>query len=84
MKLGDYGYVRVAAAVPKIKVGDPFFNAGEIANLMERGAAEGVSVMVFPELCVTGYTCADLFHQKNLLAAAQNALMSIQIGRAHV
>ncbi len=77
MKLGDYGYVRVAAAVPQIKVGNPFFNAEEIANLMERGAAEGVSVMVFPELCVTGYTCADLFHQKNLLDAAKSALSSI-------
>lgn len=77
MKLSHFGYVRAAAAVPRIKVGDPFFNAGEIANLVARGADDGVCVMVFPELCVTGYTCGDLFHQKNLLAAAQEALSCI-------
>ncbi len=75
MKLGKYGYVRAAAAVPAVKVGEPLFNANEIAKLIVGGAErDGIKVMVFPELSLTGYTCADLFHQKNLLSAAKKAL----------
>ena len=77
MILEKYGYVRAAAAVPRVKVADPAANAREIAALIKKGAAEGVKVMVFPELSVTGYTCADLFHQRGLLDAAQGALRSI-------
>jgi NAD+ synthase (glutamine-hydrolysing) len=77
MILEKYGYVRVAAAVPRVKVADPAANAREIVALMKSGAAEGVRVMVFPELSVTGYTCADLFHQRGLLDAAQGALCTI-------
>ncbi|HWS28867.1 MAG TPA: NAD(+) synthase [Clostridia bacterium] len=80
MKLMDYGYVRCAAAVPQIKVGDPNFNAEEIIKLLLRGADEGISVMAFPELCVTGYTCGDLFHQSALLDTAENALCKILAG----
>ena len=75
MRLGKYGYVRVAAAVPDVMVGDTAHNAGEIADLIRNGAdRHKIKVMVFPELSLTGYTCGDLFHQENLLAAAQKAL----------
>ena len=77
MKLGKYGFVRAAAAVPRVKVGDTAFNAGEISELIIKGAGEGVQVMVFPELSATGYTCADLFNQNSLLDGAQTALESI-------
>jgi NAD+ synthase (glutamine-hydrolysing) len=77
MILEKYGYVRVAAAVPRVAVGNPTHNAREIVSLIKRGAAKYVKVMVFPELSVTGYTCSDLFHQRGLLNAAQNALGQI-------
>ncbi len=77
MKLGEYGFVRTAAAVPRVKVADPAYNAGQISELIIKGADEGVKVIVFPELSVTGYTCADLFHQESLLDAAEAALAEI-------
>jgi NAD+ synthase (glutamine-hydrolysing) len=78
MRLGKYGYVRAAAAVPRVRVGDPFYNAREISALIREGADKHhVNVMVFPELSVTGYTCADLFAQRRLLSAARTALGDI-------
>ena len=77
MKLCKYGFVRAAAAIPHVKVGDTAFNAGEISELIINGADQGVKVMAFPELSVTGYTCADLFNQSSLLAGAQSALSEI-------
>lgn len=75
MILEKYGYVRVAAAVPRVRVGEPAHNAREIAGLIRKGAEERrVKVMVFPELSVTGYTCSDLFNQRSLLRGAENAL----------
>ncbi len=78
MILEKYGYIRGAAAVPKVKIGDPVFNANEISALIKQGAnSHGIRVMVFPELSLTGYTCADLFGQSCLLAAAQQALREL-------
>jgi NAD+ synthase (glutamine-hydrolysing) len=78
MRLGKYGYIRAAAAVPRVKVGDTVHNADEIVRLITDGARDhGIQVMVFPELSVTGYTCADLFGQRSLLNAAQTALRDI-------
>jgi NAD+ synthase (glutamine-hydrolysing) len=65
-----HGFVRVAAAVPTLKVGDPAFNADRTLGLLERAANNGVEVVVFPEMGLTGYTCGDLFHQTTLLRAA--------------
>jgi NAD+ synthase (glutamine-hydrolysing) len=65
-----HGFVRVAAAVPELRVGDPAFNADRTLGLIERAAADGVEVVVFPEMGLTGYTCYDLFHQTALLRAA--------------
>lgn len=55
------GFIRVAAATPDIHVADPYYNSQQIIELMEQGSARGVKVMVFPELCLTAYTCSDLF-----------------------
>ncbi len=68
------GFIKVAAATPKIRVADCDYNATQIIDLMKEAAALGVKVMAFPELCLAGYTCGDLFLQDALLVDCQNAL----------
>jgi NAD+ synthase (glutamine-hydrolysing) len=72
-----YGFLRVGAAVPRLRVADCDYNAAQIIGLLERAEADGVRVLTFPELCLTGYTCADLFHQPVLRDAALNALTKV-------
>jgi NAD+ synthase (glutamine-hydrolysing) len=74
----NHGFVRVAAAVPEIKVADCSFNAESIVEMVRRAEAEKVQVLCFPELSVTGYTCADLFFQQQLLTDAEKALEKIK------
>lgn len=71
------GFIRVAAATPDIKVADCDYNADRIIELTKQAAAEDVLIIVFPELCITGYTCGDLFLQKVLLDGAKKALVRI-------
>ncbi|NLG02595.1 MAG: NAD(+) synthase [Clostridia bacterium] len=71
------GFLKVAAVTPKIKVADPVYNGTVIREAMTRAAGEGAKVIVFPELCVTGYTCHDLFFQDILLVAAKKELKRI-------
>lgn len=71
------GFIRAAAATPEIKVADCPHNVEQIIKLIKQAAAEECSLVVFPELCVTGYTCGDLFLQKALLDAARKAVMKI-------
>ncbi len=71
------GFVKVAAASPELRVADPAYNAGEIVDLIRKAEGLGVKILVFPELAVTGYTCGDLFFQKSLQKAAEEALYSI-------
>ncbi|MDR3332826.1 MAG: NAD(+) synthase, partial [Synergistaceae bacterium] len=68
------GYVRVAAATPSIRVADCAYNAERILDLMRRAAEEEVGLLCLPELCITGYTCGDLFLQRKLLNSALDAL----------
>ncbi len=68
------GFIKVAAGTPKIRVADCDYNAGQIIALMKEAAAQGVKVLALPELCVTGYTCGDLFLQSTLLDGAGRAL----------
>lgn len=56
----NYGFVRVGAAVPEMKVADCKFNTKKIIEIMEDAADKKVYLTVFPELCITGYTCGDL------------------------
>ena len=71
------GFVKVAAATPKIKVADTIYNGERIRKLMKEASAAGAKVVVFPELCITGYTCGDLFWQESLLKGARDELMKI-------
>jgi NAD+ synthase (glutamine-hydrolysing) len=73
----SHGFCRVAAAVPRVVIADPAANAGLTADLAERAEREGASVVVFPELGLTGYSNDDLFQQRALLDAARDALASI-------
>ena len=70
----DQGFIRAAAATPKIRVADPEYNAAQVQKLMEEAAGRGVKILVFPELCLTGYTCGDLFLQSLLTERAKEAL----------
>jgi len=79
-----HGFLRVATAVPALKVADCAYNAGRIIALMKEAENHQVSVLVFPELCLTGYTCADLFHQAILQRAAENALAEVALASASV
>jgi NAD+ synthase (glutamine-hydrolysing) len=69
-----HGFLRVAAATPALRVADCAFNAEHILALMKRAEAEGVAVLVFPELSLTGYTCADLFQHATLQHGALGGL----------
>ena len=71
------GFIKVAAGTPDVQVADCEFNAAEIIKMVREMEAEGARVMVFPELCITAYTCGDLFWQENLLEEAKVQLMRI-------
>ena len=68
------GFIKVAAGTPKIRVADCGCNAKNIIELMKEAAEQGVKVLALPELCITGYTCGDLFLQETLLRGAEDAL----------
>jgi NAD+ synthase (glutamine-hydrolysing) len=72
-----HGFVKVAAATPDIRVADVAFNKEQICRMMDEAVSEGAKVVAFPELCITGYTCGDLFTQETLLAHAREALVEI-------
>ncbi|MFA5044656.1 MAG: NAD(+) synthase [Paludibacter sp.] len=73
------GFVRVAAAVPELRVADCAFNVARMTDLVLQAEKEKVQVVCFPELSITGYTCADLFFQQQLLADAEKALGELKI-----
>lgn len=73
----NYGYVKVAAAVPRVKVADCKFNAGQIEKEIIIADGKGVQIIAFPELCLTAYTCGDLFAQQLLLEEAEMGLMQV-------
>ena len=73
----DYGFFRIRSYVPRVKIADTDFNANRIIEAVVKAASEGVDCLVFPELSVTGYTCADLFLQAALLKNAEDAVQQI-------
>jgi NAD+ synthase (glutamine-hydrolysing) len=79
-----HGFVRVAAAVPQLRVADTRFNAGRTIDLMHRAADESVDVVVFPEMGLTGYTCNDLFFQRTLQEGAVDALETVAAASARL
>ena len=72
-----YGFIKVASAVPVVHVADCIQNTKEIELLIDKAERQGVEIIVFPELCITGYTCQDLFRQQLLLDTAETCLMHI-------
>ena len=72
-----HGFIKTAAVTPKVQVADPEANAQEIIRLAAEAAGNGAKLIVFPELCITGYTCGDLFLQELLLKRAKEELFRI-------
>ena len=72
------GFVKIAAATPDLRVADCAYNASEIVKQAKQAAAKGAHLVVFPELCLTGYTCGDLFLQRTLLDGALAALDTVR------
>ena len=75
--LMNYGFVKVASAIPRVRVADCAFNASQIEKEIIIADGKGVEIIVFPELCLTGYTCGDLFAHSLLLESAELGLMQI-------
>ena len=71
------GFIKVAAGSPRIAVADVEANAAQIRALIQRADAAAANLLVLPELCLTGYTCGDLFYSELLLEATRDALCSI-------
>ena len=68
------GFIKIAAATPDLHVADCEYNAAEIIRQAKQAASKGAKLITFPELCLTGYTCGDLFLQETLLAGARDRL----------
>ena len=72
-----YGFVKVAAAVPAVKVADVDYNIQQIESVIAQAEGRGIEVIVFPELCITGYTCQDLFKEQLLLDRAESGIITL-------
>lgn len=72
-----HGFIKVAAMTPKIKVADPEYNAKEVCKGIAEACTKGAKIIVFPELCLTGYSCGDLFLQELLLKQSREALRTV-------
>jgi NAD+ synthase (glutamine-hydrolysing) len=77
--MSQHGFFRVAAASPRMAVGNPDVNAATILSMLRDAEKQGVQLAVFPELCLTGYTCGDLFQDRTLLAAARDRLLHLAL-----
>ena len=66
-----YGFIKVASAIPAVKVGDVIFNTQQIEDLIAQAEGKGVEIITFPELSITGYSCQDLFRQQMLLDSSE-------------
>src|SRR6476661_6211972 len=75
--MNTFGFLRVAAACPELRVADTAFNADRTLDLLARAEGQGINLVVFPEMGLTGYTCYDLFHTLPLQRAAEAALARV-------
>jgi NAD+ synthase (glutamine-hydrolysing) len=73
----DYGFCRVAAAIPELRVADCDFNAQQIKQMILEAQEKDVGIVCFPELCITGYTCGDLFFQETLVREVEDAVVDL-------
>ena len=74
MGMHNFGFMRVASAAPELRVADVDFNTAQISAAMVTAAKRGASIILYPELSITGYTCGDLFTQSLLINKALEAL----------
>lgn len=72
-----YGFIKVASAIPSVKVADVHYNTRQIENIIIQAEGRGVEIITFPELCITGYSCQDLFRQQTLLDRAEESVMHL-------
>ena len=72
-----HGFIKTAAVTPKVRVADTVYNGEQICLGIEEAFEKGARVIVFPELCISGYTCGDLFLQESLLDACKKTLAEI-------
>ena len=77
MQMENYGFVRVAAAKPLVRPGDVTYNVSQIKQQIEEAESKNVAIMVFPELSIPGYTCADLFFQSSVIEATEAAIADL-------
>ena len=70
------GFIKAAAGTPEIKTADCGYNAGQLIGLINEAREQGVKILVLPELCITAYTCQDLFFQPALIAEYQQTMMN--------
>lgn len=75
----NYGFVKVASAIPTIRVADCKYNCEQICKLIDNAEEDNCDYVVFPELSITGYTCQDLFHQSTLVASSLNELYHVTL-----
>ena len=73
----QYGFLRCAAVSPTLRVADCAYNAQAVIKAMQQAEGDGVRLLCLPELCLTGYTCSDLFLQQTLYEGAEKALVQI-------
>lgn len=73
----NYGFIKVASAIPSVKVADVDYNVSRIKSIIDKAVSEGVEVICFPELCITGYTCQDLFRNQFLIDKSCQSLASL-------
>ena len=78
------GFICVAAGTPKVRVADCRYNAEQIFTMMREAEKQGVKILALPELCLTGYTCGDLFLQDTLLNGAAEGLRTILEATRHL
>ena len=71
------GFIKVAAAIPSVKVADCAFNIQQIENLMATAEGQGIEILCLPELSITAYTCQDLFQQQVLIDEAESSLLKL-------
>ena len=80
----NHGFLKVATAIPNVRVADCTYNASRIKELICKAFQQDVQVVCFPELSLTAYTCADLFHQHLLISEAEKALQHLVKETAHL
>lgn len=73
----EYGFIKVGASVPELKVADPIYNVKKIKEQIEEAVNKNIQILTFPELCITGYTCGDLFNQDILINKAYEGLKEL-------